>query len=461
MTEKIPNKKISQKLIQIKKSFNNSTQVPNLLCREEEEKTITNFLKKSYIRLSQKSKKKKIKNLSLFISGLPGTGKSYTVQKSIQKFIQKTNKNPKKYDKKLQIVEMNCMQISDPRSFYQKIFKDLRLQNNTILQQEETEIFYSTDDENMDFEDEMRYLQMKFQKLTTLTPRKITILILDEIDTLSQFRDHQELLYQLFDCASQKNSKSFILLGIANNLEFTDKLLPILFERGANPLTLNFTTYSIDQLSLLIKQRISPIENYEEVFHPQAIELCSRKISKTTGDIRKAFDLCRECANYAIKQKLNCVTFQVMFAMINQLVDPKKSNLIDSLPLQQKIVLASIVLLSKNPNLIFQSEQIPFDSNRKKTKKPKKVEHNLNVNILRNYYISFCKLKKIDSISRQSFIELLDKLEGSGMIKLTQQKKKKSNIWLNKIDLITELDELEFCFSKIPFLEDEFNSNLK
>lgn len=123
------------------------------------------------------------------------------------------------------------------------------------------------------------------------------IITLDEIDHILTL--DLEILYKLFEWSLQKSSR-LILVGIANALDLTDRFLPRLKARNLKPQLLPFLPYTASQIKTVITTRLrslvpadSPTPAYVPFLHPAAIELCSRKVSSQSGDLRKAFDICR------------------------------------------------------------------------------------------------------------------------------------------------------------------------
>ena len=119
--------------------------------------------------------------------------------------------------------------------------------------------------------------------------------MLDEIDQLCSREN--DVLYSLFEWAH--TFKSIVIIGIANALDLTSRFLPRLISKGFNPQVLTFEPYKINEITAIIKDRLSGIESpvknqngESEVMQPIAIEMAARKIAGT-GDLRKALDVCR------------------------------------------------------------------------------------------------------------------------------------------------------------------------
>jgi hypothetical protein len=140
----------------------------------------------------------------------------------------------------------------------------------------------------------------------------MTIVVVDEIDSLLGQR-HQHVLYQLFDWPKKQGSR-LVLLGIANAMDLTDRFLPQLKQRNAEPNVLIFKPYTPETLYDIVATRLreaaapsqdaslsarSLLARYGGAavpfFASAALEMCCRKVGLDTGDLRKAMDVCVQC----------------------------------------------------------------------------------------------------------------------------------------------------------------------
>ncbi|KAK0119159.1 AAA ATPase, variant 2 [Cadophora gregata] len=239
--------------------FTRSTEPGRLVGRESEREELSSFVRESIAKTS---------GGCTYVSGPPGTGKSAMVNEVTESF-ESSSTVKKAY--------INCMSM--------KTSKDLQgnLLENLCEGIEVVEV------------DEIQTLQGMF------VPRKksntVYIVTLDEIDHILTL--DLEILYKLFEWSLQKSSR-LVLIGIANALDMTDRFLPRLKARNLKPQLLPFLPYSAAQIKMVIVTRLkslipadSPTPDYVPFLHPAAIELCSRKVSSQSGDLRKAFDICR------------------------------------------------------------------------------------------------------------------------------------------------------------------------
>lgn len=206
----------------------------------------------------------------IYVSGPPGTGKSAMVNEVAAEF--KISPNLKK-------AYINCMSM--------KTSKDLcgNLLENLCDELDILEV------------DELQALQSMFVPKKKQQNKTVYMVILDEVDHILTL--DLEILYKLFEWSLQKSSQ-LILIGIANALDLTDRFLPRLKVRNLKPQLLPFLPYNASQIKTIIITRLksliagdSPTPDYVPFLHPAAIDLCSRKVASQTGDLRKAFDICR------------------------------------------------------------------------------------------------------------------------------------------------------------------------
>ena len=121
------------------------------------------------------------------------------------------------------------------------------------------------------------------------------VLVLDEIDQIESTIKASADLYKIFEWPFLPNSK-LILIGIANALDFTDRLLPRLeLKPECKPKIIKFMPYTKEDITNIVKDRLRSVQeaNGVRVMEDAAIIFCASKIASTSGDIRKVLDICR------------------------------------------------------------------------------------------------------------------------------------------------------------------------
>eukprot|EP00954_Amorphochlora_amoebiformis_P017547 1319839-Amorphochlora_amoeboformis.AAC.1 len=205
---------------------------------------------------------------SLYICGSPGTGKSLCVDMVCKRVVREK-------DAKLQVVSFNAMSLASPVELYKQLLQQLGYQTDGINAFDAAE-------------------RLKVRFFGQKTP--LTICVVDEIDAL--LTKSQTVLYRLFEWPKQAGSR-MILIGISNNIDLTDRFLPRLRSRSCEPGLLVFEPYSHTQLADILRSRIESAlaPDPQDVFESKALEICARKISAKSGDMRKCMDICRSRAS--------------------------------------------------------------------------------------------------------------------------------------------------------------------
>lgn len=175
------------------------------------------------------------------------------------------------------ISTVNCMSIKTAKDLANTLSKDLDL--NSLSG---------------------RVADFDFLRANFFEQEKKYVVILDEIDRLVDL--DLKLLYSLFEW-SMEPSSSLILIGIANALDLTDRFLPRLKSRNLKPNLLPFMPYNAPQIANIITSKLKALDtspsdpNFIPFLHPAAITFCSKKVASQTGDLRKAFDICRRAVD--------------------------------------------------------------------------------------------------------------------------------------------------------------------
>ena len=240
--------------------FSRSSNPGPLVGREEERAELLNFIK-DHVDGDRGG--------CLYISGPPGTGKSALVGEMSANYGESTSS---KY------AYINCMSIKSVADLYARLVESCC---------EDTSVNPGTDVERL---------------RSTFLPKSCQgssfFVILDEIDYLLGLDG--DTLCTLFEWSLEPSSV-LTLIGIANALDLTDRFLPRLKARNLKPQLLPFLPYNAAQIASVITAKLKGLiveldgadKSFVPFIHPAAIQFCSKKVAAQTGDLRKAFDICR------------------------------------------------------------------------------------------------------------------------------------------------------------------------
>ncbi|KZF26897.1 cell division control protein Cdc6 [Xylona heveae TC161] len=270
-----------------------------LVGRENERKELSEFVQK---RLQSKN------GGCVYVSGPPGTGKSALIHEIVEeaKTAGATNS-----------AYLNCMSVKKAADVFEKLGEEL---------------CPGSDDQGCSNLDALKTALSKRSNVDGGS----NVVVLDEVDHLLTL--DLETLYALFEYSMQQDSR-LILIGIANALDLTDRFLPRLKARNLKPHLLPFLPYSASQIASIITSRLRSTlpaattvpADYVPFIHPAAIQLCSKKVSSQTGDLRKAFDICRRAIDL-IESETRAKHQRQLFEQ-NLQASPSKTPLVENINL--------------------------------------------------------------------------------------------------------------------------------
>ncbi|KAG0175774.1 AAA ATPase [Apophysomyces sp. BC1021] len=334
-------------LYQSAKAIFRRTAVPSrLIARDAERQQMIEFWKQHVIGN---------KPGCLYISGSPGTGKTAMLSEVMRKM---DDDMMALRNHQVKMVMVNCMSVGEPKGIYAKLvteFTGQRTHSGDVVQQAE--------------------------KLLNGKKNILNVVVLDEIDHL--ITKEQDVLYKIFEWASLPASR-LVLIGIANALDLTDRILPRLRAKNCEPQLLNFNPYQVSEITAIIKDRLySLMEDPEDPFapppeptattplplmQPAAVELCARKVAASMGDLRTALDVCRQAIemaemdhkrkntpvlgeqkpnNAAPKDQPKVTIAHIMKVLKTVFGNPTMSKL-QQLNMQQKVILGVLMVMGRS-----------------------------------------------------------------------------------------------------------------
>ncbi|CAN0533149.1 unnamed protein product [Ectocarpus sp. 12 AP-2014] len=140
--------------------------------------------------------------------------------------------------------------------------------------------------------------KLKFWQKKPTATSPMLVVVLDEIDQL--MTENRQVLRKLFQWADAPKSR-LVLVGLANSLDFNISFSGL----KKAPQRLLFQSYTPEDLACILTERVG------STVHPSAIQFCAKKAAATTGDARRALNTCREAvvlADQELQQKLDDAT---------------------------------------------------------------------------------------------------------------------------------------------------------
>lgn len=218
---------------------------------------------------------------------------------------------------------------------------------------------------------------------------RVVVIMLDEIDKLVE-KSGDDTLYNLSRMNSELKNSRVSIIGISNDLKFTDFLDPrVKSSLGEEEIV--FPPYDANQLRDILQHRA------EVAFKPDSlsddvIPLCAAFAAQEHGDARRALDLLRTAGELAERSQHDIVNESHVRRAQDKIELDRVVEVVRTLPMQSKLVLYSIVLLEKNG------------------------VKNVNTGEVYNIYKHVCDTIDVDILTQRRVTDLISELDMLGIV---------------------------------------------
>lgn len=217
----------------------------------------------------------------------------------------------------------------------------------------------------------------------------LTIIVLDEIDYLVKREGGNDLLYQLTRINNMLSRSQVSLIGVTNDLRFRDfleaRVLSSLCEE-----TIVFHPYTAEQLYDILKQRAA-LAFVDGAVEDSALRLIAALAAREHGDARRAIDLLRVAGEIAEREGADCVREEHVWKAYEEVERDLVSAAVSGLPLQEKLVLLAIALLSRS-------------------------KRQITTGLVKHAYEKVCAALGVAPVSHRRLTDILNNLETLGLI---------------------------------------------
>lgn len=173
------------------------------------------------------------------------------------------------------------------------------------------------------------------------------ITVFDEIDQLKDY----DILYNLSRASENMNIENGLyigIIGISNDLFFAEKLDPRITS-SLNKRDFVFPPYNLEQISQILNDRIG-LAFEEGAIDNEIVTLCSKLASQEDGDARKALSLMDISGEIAERNDQPKITREHVLLAHEELNKDCLFEIVESLPIQSKLMLLSIIQLTEERN---------------------------------------------------------------------------------------------------------------
>ncbi|OKY77685.1 MAG: Cdc6-related protein AAA superfamily ATPase [Candidatus Methanohalarchaeum thermophilum] len=257
--------------------------------------------------------------------------------------------------------------------------------------------------------------------------KRVVTIMLDEIDKIIG-KSGDDILYHLSRINQDLKRAKVSIIGISNDLKFTDILDPRI-KSSLGEEDIIFPPYNADQLRDILKQRSEPSIK-EEAISDEVIPLCAAFAAQEHGDARRALDLLRVSGELAEKEGEKIKEKHVREAQDKIELD-RVVEVVKTLPTQSKLVLLCIIKLKQ------------FKDN------------DLTTGEVYEGYQELCKRTNMETLTQRRVTDLISELDMLGIINAVVVSKGRYGR-TKEISLSISADEI-----KEVLLDDYRLSNLK
>ncbi|KAM6490744.1 P-loop containing nucleoside triphosphate hydrolase protein [Amanita muscaria] len=221
----------------------------------------------------------------IYISGVPGTGKTATVHavvRELKRMAQDNETSPFTY------VEINGLKIPEPSTAYTLLWEGVS--GHDVVKEGHL---------NISAKESLKALAQHFNGgggRGRGPGGHACIVLMDELDQLVTTK--QDVVYNFFNWPTLVESK-LIVIAVANTMDLPERVMSGRVRSRLGMVRINFQPYTTQQLEQIVKSRLeSGKEGLEkgkdkDVIAPDGIKFAAMKVSSITGDARRALDICR------------------------------------------------------------------------------------------------------------------------------------------------------------------------
>ncbi len=190
--------------------------------------------------------------------------------------------------------------------------------------------------------------------------KQLLILILDEIDQLVK-KAGDEILYNLTRLNSELKNVEISIIGISNDLLFTDNIDPRV-KSSLSEEELVFPPYNAIQLQDILRRR-ALLAFRHGVLVEGVIEKCAAYAAREHGDARRALELLRVAGEVAERRNDDKIILDHLDDAEEKIERDRVLDIINTQPKQFQVTLYSILSLNLDNKSIFTGDLYDFYKN--------------------------------------------------------------------------------------------------
>ncbi|KAG9004212.1 Origin recognition complex, subunit 1 [Tulasnella sp. 427] len=269
----------------------------------------------------------------IYISGVPGTGKTATVHavvRELQKMAMNNETNPFTY------VEINGLRLSDPSAAYGVLWEavsghDVEREGHLKISAREA----------------LKKLDRYFAGARTGPSGGAFVVLMDELDQLVTAK--QDVVYNFFNWPNLANSR-LVVIAVSNTHDLPERVMSGKVRSRLGMEKIQFHPYSREQLMDIVNSRLQASREGLQgvdanVIHEDAVKYASARVAAVNGDARRVLDIARRAVEtvYTPQGASPVVKMKDMTEVIKAMQNSPNAAFVRECSFVERVVLAAII----------------------------------------------------------------------------------------------------------------------
>ncbi|THH07206.1 hypothetical protein EW145_g3541 [Phellinidium pouzarii] len=275
----------------------------------------------------------------VYVSGVPGTGKTATVHRivrELKRMAERNEANPFTY------VEINGLKIPAPSTAYSLLWEAVSghdVSNEGHLKVSPKEA--------------LKQLSKFFSAGVRAGPAgHACIVLMDELDQLLTTK--QEVVYNFFNWPTLVGSK-LIVIAVANTHDLPERVMTGRVRSRLGMTRINYQPYDKAQLIKIVTARLQEAKvgfegDLPDVIMPDGINFAAAKVASISGDARRVLDICRRAVELVRPRKKAARLLDVK-EVITLMQSSHTAAFLGDCSLHERIMLAALLKCIKRDGI--------------------------------------------------------------------------------------------------------------
>ncbi|KAJ7650386.1 P-loop containing nucleoside triphosphate hydrolase protein [Roridomyces roridus] len=267
----------------------------------------------------------------VYISGVPGTGKTATVHavvRELKRMAECNETNPFTY------VEINGLRIPEPAAAYSLLWE--AVSGHSVAKDGHL---------NIGSKESLKALTAHFSGGGARGPGgHACVVLMDELDQLMTAK--QDVVYNFFNWPTLAGSK-LVVLAVANTMDLPERAMTGRVRSRLGMTRINFQPYRAEQLQEIVEARLASAKEGQpadapDVLHADALKLTSKRVSSVSGDARRILDICRRAVELAHSER-RMATVRDVTEVTKQMQNSPTAAYLRQCSFHERMMLASLI----------------------------------------------------------------------------------------------------------------------